>query len=143
MSSCVSTEFTRKMKNQLSKAGLKKNLRISPNQSMIMNSSTQLLNSSPSIPNGFAFGTSSGKCDNKGALAKDTSSRFAKVGIPAIPSRFLTPILKFDTHEKDQGYELFDTIIGTNQDEGDQILVAKIARLTNEGKQVGPGSYNP
>ena len=69
-------------------------------------------------------------------------SRFTKGGIPSIPSRFLTPILKFDLHEKDQGYELFDTIIGSNQ-EYDSLLVAKVARLKNDASIVGPGSYNP
>jgi len=69
-------------------------------------------------------------------------ARFQKGGIPTIPSRYLTPILKFDLHEKDQGYELFDTIIGSNQ-EYDSLLVAKVAKLRNDSSIVGPGSYDP
>ena len=71
--------------------------------------------------------------------------KLANLSIPTIPSRFLTPILKFDLHEKDQGYDLYDTVIGANQEAQNQesILVAKVARLTNDGRAVGPGSYDP
>ena len=57
----------------------------------------------------------------------------------------MTPILKFDLHEKDQGYDLYDTVIGANQEDqqNESILVAKVARLTNDGRAVGPGSYDP
>jgi len=72
-----------------------------------------ILNSNASKP-GLGFGSSAGKCNNPGALADNSSIRFAKVGIPSIPSRFFTPILKFDFNEKDLGYELFDTVIGSN-----------------------------
>lgn len=68
------------------------------------------------MPNGIGFGSSSGKCSNPGINHDNGSIRFAKNGIPAIPSRYLTPILKFDLHDKDQGYELFDTVIGSNKD---------------------------
>ena len=48
-------------------------------------------------------------------------------------------------NEKDQGYDLYDTVIGAHQggDQPDSILVAKVARLTNEGGGVGPATYNP
>ena len=63
-----------------------------------------------------------------------------------MPSRFLTPILKFDIegvdgsrlHQKsitDDGYNLYDGSI-------DSILVSKVARLTNDGSNLGPGAYN-
>lgn len=57
----------------------------------------------------------------------------------------MTPILKFDLNENERGYDLYDTVIGANQggDQPDSILVAKVARLTNDGSGVGPGSYNP
>lgn len=60
--------------------------------------------------------------------------------IPAIPSRFLTPILKFDMNEKDEQslagqYEVLDGSM-------ESILVSKVARLTNDGRTLGPGAYN-
>lgn len=47
-------------------------------------------------------------------------------------------------HSNQHGYQFFDTIIGNSTTEAaDQILVAKVARLTNDGREVGPGSYDP
>jgi len=70
------------------------------------------------------------------------------MSIPAIPSRFLTPVLKFDLHEKeadssglhqksitDDGYNIYDTTV-------ESVLVARVARLTNDGSTLGPGAYN-
>jgi hypothetical protein len=72
--------------------------------------------------------------------------QFGNLSIPSIPSRFLTPILKFDIdggdgsrlNQKsitDDGYNLYDGSI-------DSILVSKVARLTNDGSNLGPGAYN-
>ena len=56
----------------------------------------------------------------------------ANLSIPSIPSRFLTPVLKFDLHEKDEVHQ-------SNQMITESVLVAKVARLTNDGSNVGPG----
>ena len=73
--------------------------------------------------------------------------QFGNLSIPSIPSRFLTPVLKFDVNDRDEnsrlnqksvtddGYNLYDGSI-------DNILVSKVARLTNDGSNVGPGAYN-
>ena len=71
------------------------------------------------------------------------------MSIPSIPSRFLTPVLKFDIndnqadssrlHQKsitDDGYNIYDTTVDHST------LVAKVAKLTNDGSTLGPGSYN-
>lgn len=53
----------------------------------------------------------------------------------------MTPILKFDSHEKDEksmregGYNIYDGSI-------ESVLVSKVARLTNDGSNLGPGAYN-
>ena len=63
------------------------------------------------------------------------------LSIPSIPSRFLTPILKFDAQEKDEkslmevGYNIYDGSI-------ESVLVSKVAKLTNDGSNLGPGAYN-
>ena len=108
-----------------------------------MDASRQLL-VAQSTP-GLGFGSSAGKCDAPGINMTNQGKKLANLSIPTIPSRFLTPILKFDLHEKDQGYDLYDTVIGANQEAQNQesILVAKVARLTNDGRGVGPGSYDP
>jgi hypothetical protein len=59
------------------------------------------------------------------------------LSIPSIPSRFLTPILKFDLHEKDDYQEMGQPSSGHMVTES--VLVAKVARLTNDGKNIGPG----
>ncbi len=73
--------------------------------------------------------------------------RFNNLSIPSIPSRFLTPVLKFDLHEKEkesnkaleeQGYNGYNVYDGSVE----SILVAKVARLTNDGSTLGPGQYN-
>lgn len=94
--------------------------------------------------------------------------RLNNLSIPTIPSRFLTPILKFDLHEKDDpniqtqrdmltrlnnSSGLDGSLASTEQfvaqkfkqnTEGpvESVLVAKVARLTNDGSSLGPGSYN-
>jgi hypothetical protein len=87
------------------------------------------------------FGSSAGKGDAPSlSLAANQERRLANLSIPSIPSRFLTPVLKFDLHEKDGMYD------GPNQRPNEQvtesILVAKVARLTNDGSKIGPGAYN-
>lgn len=68
------------------------------------------------------------------------------MSIPSIPSRFLTPVLKFDLSIGDsdlmvnkaleaEGYRVFDSRIESK-------LVAKVAKLNNDGSTLGPGSYN-
>ena len=70
------------------------------------------------------------------------------MSIPSIPSRFLTPVLKFDIHEKeantsrlhqksvtDDGYNIYDTSM-------ESVMVAKVAKLTNDGSTLGPGAYD-
>ena len=66
------------------------------------------------------------------------------LSIPSIPSRFLTPVLKFDLYEKDQDGSanyLDDNYNVMQQPDGsiESILVAKVARLTNDGSALGPG----
>ena len=61
---------------------------------------------STSSPNkilaGVGFGSSAGKGDDQGTVFNDhTAKKTNKLSIPSIPSRFLTPILKFDFQEKD------------------------------------------
>lgn len=52
-------------------------------------------------------------------------------------------MLKFDIHSNQQGYQFYDTMVGSQSSyPNDQQLIAKVARLTNEGKEIGPGSYN-
>ena len=70
-------------------------------------------------------------------MGKQKRKNFA---IPSIPSRFMTPILQFDQSDKvsnllEGQYEVLDGQI-------DNSLVSKVARLTNDGHQVGPGQYN-
>ena len=88
------------------------------------------------------------------------------LSIPSIPSRFLTPVLRFDLQEKDvdalkQNSELLNKLnqqsdfqsgsiqeaINTSrskQADGmvESVLVARVARLTNDGSTLGPGAYN-
>lgn len=88
------------------------------------------------------------------------------LSIPSIPSRFLTPVLRFDLQEKDvdalkQNSELLNKLnqqsdfqSGSIQDaintsrskqaDGmvESVLVARVARLTNDGSTLGPGAYN-
>jgi len=80
---------------------------------LLGSSSSAVLAPNASIATGLGFGSSAGKCSNPGACVDTEMKRFAKMGIPVIPSRYLTPILKFDLHETDQGYQLFDTVIGS------------------------------
>ena len=65
------------------------------------------------------------------------------LSIPSIPSRYLTPVLRFDLYERDgqqskelEGYQV------QNDRSLESVLVAKVARLTNDGSALGPGSYN-
>lgn len=107
-SSLVSTEFTRFMKNNHSKALISQsNSKISPsgnqqnsimlsNSSVILNSKRELTNNSVTY---LGFGSSAGKLANPGASVPTEVTRYAKGGIPTIPSRYLTPVLKFDAHE--------------------------------------------
>jgi hypothetical protein len=94
--------------------------------------------------------------------------RLNNLSIPTIPSRFLTPVLKFDLHEKDDpniqtqremltrlnnSSGLDGSLASTEHFTGqkfkqpndgpvESVLVAKVARLTNDGSSLGPGSYN-
>jgi hypothetical protein len=63
---------------------------------------------------GLGFGSSAGKCDAPGPNVSNANIKMANLSIPSIPSRFLTPILKFDLNEKDTGYDLYDTVIGAH-----------------------------
>ncbi len=46
------------------------------------------------------FGSSSGKGNEPGLTkVQHTTRKLANLSIPSIPSRFLTPVLKFDMHE--------------------------------------------
>ena len=46
------------------------------------------------------FGSSAGRGTDPGlAVAENAKRRLAHLSIPSIPSRFLTPVLKFDMHE--------------------------------------------
>lgn len=68
------------------------------------------------------------------------------LSIPSIPSRFLTPVLKFDLYEKDSDGRtnyIDDNYNIVQQPDGsiESILVAKVARLTNDGSALGPGQY--
>lgn len=52
----------------------------------------------------------------------------------------MTPILKFDLNDKFdkaimENYEILDGSM-------DSVLISKVAKLKNEGQQVGPGQYN-
>ena len=49
--------------------------------------------------NQIGFGSSSGKCGDPGLQVSKEKKRLANLSIPAIPNRFLTPVLKFDVHE--------------------------------------------
>jgi hypothetical protein len=137
-SSLVSTEFTRKMLHNLSKARLKDSTQKSLDTSLALISSKNMISNA-----NLGFGSSAGKVGNPGASVDLGISRFSKGGIPSIPSRFLTPVLKFDKHSNDQSYQYFDTVIGKNQDNQNEIVVAKIAKLEATGQQLGPGSYDP
>ena len=96
-SGCVSNEFVRKLRNDRS---LEK-----------IHSLKQLPIASPGAAYGAAsvatpklakagFGSSAGRGTEPGlAVAQHTKRRLAHLSIPSIPSRFLTPVLKFDMHE--------------------------------------------
>lgn len=111
VSSMVSTEFTRKMLQMQSRSHHHSNLKVSPSQSIaltsnVMNSglntqSSKHLFSNRNIPANLGFGSSSGKLLNPGMSVDVLNSRFTKGGIPTIPSRYLTPILKFDMQQTD------------------------------------------
>ena len=146
LSSCGSTAHTRKMNLNRSNAhikSIKSGLMASPSHSGIHDSS-RLLVGTQSTP-GLGFGSSAGKCDAPGTNGSNANQKLANLSIPTIPSRFLTPILKFDLNEKDQCYDLYDAVVGAHQGGGqpDSVLVAKVARLTNDGAGVGPATYNP
>lgn len=94
------------------------------------------------------------------------------LSIPTIPSRFLTPVLRFDLQEKEESQPLAskDIMNRLNSNSGmnsgsiqaalaethgskvnvevspnqavESVLVARVARLTNDGSTIGPGSYN-
>ena len=93
--------------------------------------------------------------------------RLNNLSIPTIPSRFLTPILKFDLHEKEEvtAETQREMLTRLNNNSGlagsiasgegfqarlhqgadgpvESILVARVARLTNDGSSLGPGAYN-
>lgn len=97
--------------------------------------------------------------------------RLQNLSIPSIPSRFLTPVLKFDLQEKDvDQLNQKDLLNRLNTNSGmhsgsirealesgnhsgllnehstsgpvESVLVAKVARLTNDGSHLGPGQYN-
>lgn len=79
--------------------------------------------------------------NTSGKSLKKANGRLHNFSIPSIPSRFLTPILKFDAQDKDEkslldvGYNIYDGSI-------ESVLVSKVARLTNDGSGLGPGAYN-
>jgi hypothetical protein len=69
-----------------------------------MSNSSAILNTiskrgSTNLVTYLGFGSSAGKGGYPGASVGQEISRFAKGGIPTIPSRFLTPVLKFDAHD--------------------------------------------
>lgn len=83
--------------------------------SIMLSNSSAVLNSKRDVSVTFVgFGSSAGKLHNPGASVDQSDNRYVKGGIPAIPSRFLTPVLKFDAHEQNNGYKYFDTVIGTS-----------------------------
>ena len=83
-----------------------------------------------------AFGSGAGKGNEPGlSMGIQAKKRLANLSIPSIPSRFLTPVLKFDLHEKEEQQQ-------AHQQVTESVLVAKVARLTNDGSNVGPGHYN-
>lgn len=113
------------MKNNHSKALISQsNSKMSPvarhsnslqQNSILLSNSSAVLNSKRDNSITFmGFGSSAGKLQNPGASVDKTDNRFVKGGIPVIPSRFLTPVLKFDAHEQNKGYKYFDTVIGTS-----------------------------
>jgi hypothetical protein len=67
--------------------------------------------------------------------------RNSNYNVPTIPSRFLTPILQFETTEK-SGLNSSRGIFTDGDTGQESILVSKVARLTNDGSQLGPGAYN-
>ena len=98
-------------------------------------------------------GSPSGGTNPTASTANDSLQKlkFNNLSIPSIPSRFLTPVLKFDLYEKDglepdklnRSYAEDGYDITQYQDSSiESILVAKVARLTNDGSTLGPGSYN-
>ena len=93
-------------------------------------------------PQQLHFGSGSiSNLQNSGKSLNKTQKRLHNFSIPSIPSRFLTPILKFDAQDKDEkslldvGYNIYDGSI-------ESVLVSKVARLTNDGSNLGPGAYN-
>lgn len=54
--------------------------------------------------------------------------------VPTIPSRFLTPVLKFENSEAG--------VIDNGDRTQDSILISTVARLIDDGSQLGPGQYN-
>ena len=115
-SSVVSTEVTRKLINGKAMTSKGK------------------LSTTPSSNPHLAFTNSS--------VQKLGMHRIGNFSIPSIPSRYLTPVLSFELHEKDQAGLLKDHQ-GYHEDGSiESVLVAKMARLTNDGSSLGPGSYN-
>lgn len=65
------------------------------------------------------------------------------LSIPSIPSRYLTPVLKFDLQEKELPAS---TKIGPQASKRQElitesILVTRVSKLTHDGSNVGPGDY--
>ena len=102
------------------------------------------------------------------ASATKLPKHLKNLSIPTIPSRFLTPVLRFDLQERDaDGMQQHDLMNRLNSNSGmhsgsiaaalaesqgskpaleqgavESVLVARVARLTNDGSTLGPGSYN-
>lgn len=103
-------------------------------------------------PLAIGFGSGANREGQKGSVYHNHSvKKLNNLAIPSIPSRFLTPILKFDFHEKDlTNYDhVITSVPGGGHPkqreqvtESETILLARVARLTNDGSNVGPASYN-
>ena len=146
VSSCVSTEATRKLQNdrQLKRAADRVK-GSTPGLSLGALGSSVNQESSASLP-GLAFGSSAARGQASGTQVQQSAARrLAHLSIPSIPSRFLTPVLRFDLQEKEvagQSAIKGGTAVPRQELITESILVAKVARLTHDGRTVGPGDYD-
>ena len=65
------------------------------------------------------------------------------LSIPSIPSRFLTPVLKFDLQEKELPQTTkMELALPRQELITESVLVTRVSKLTHDGSAVGPGDYD-
>ena len=81
----------------------------------------------------MGFGSSASTFASVGPIRSSQKGR--NYNVPTIPSRFLTPVLNFDSIDKYPDLQEGSTGMET-------ILVSKVERLTHDGRNIGPGQYD-